>query len=299
MASGEFINFGPIGDLQMNQVADADQQEIIEKRERFAGPVSLDKNAIFCVDDRPSDQEDMYVHWLGGILDPVYSVLVMQEMTRPGSVKGSLADSVRSVMPVIVRASGVQYPGVHSDDASEGGRHELNTAIAEGIIGCGYALNRQAISEQNFSDAPSLIAVAKQKRPELFESTQDDEYAHSFVAAHERLTHREGFLGSGRGLVLAAVKAGALSMIVQGKHEATQAIYNLDPETTIGTTAAAKADLDVYVKDAGLIERAYDGIRKVYPYDKRALMIGDLIDTISTFRLLGIDDQDIAVRRAA
>lgn len=281
-------------------------QEIIGQRERFYVPLSLDTHYVFCFDEREeaealavdghefaaefdlANPED-YIHWAGGALNAAYNLTVVEEAVNPGSVTDSFESRTETVMPALLAAR-VRI-GVHSDMQTE----EQAAVAPSGKVGCGYAELRQQISQLIAERGEEIIADAAVLRPELFEELEDDNFAHSVVAAHSRLAERKGFFTSGRRVVLTAAAKGAKVMLVKGNHVADKGILNLVPDTSIRSSEAIRAGLPVYNQDSWAVEEANDRIRHLYPFEKRHQQIAELLDTIGTMRALSVEE--IAVRR--
>ncbi|HEX5744566.1 MAG TPA: hypothetical protein VFX84_03925, partial [Candidatus Saccharimonadales bacterium] len=165
----------------------------------------------------------------------------------------------------------------------------------DGAVGCGYAELRSRISGVIVDQGAELIRDAAELRPELFKDTDDYNFAHAVIAAHERLVERPGFITDGRSVVLSAAGQGSKVMLVEGEHTGTEGIVNLVPGSSLDSDAANGAGLEAYNQDSWAIEEAGDRVRPTYPHDKRHLQIAELIDVIGTMRALGVED--IAVRR--
>jgi hypothetical protein len=284
-----------------------DMSNIVASRERFYIPVSLETHDIFCGDERQrADISDTsggshvtiispeeHINWFGGGLNVAYNMTVMQETLQPDSVIDSFESRTASFVPLLMSV-GVRV-GVHSDVQSEQGTR-VRTDV-EGAVGCGYAEKRQQISQFIQECGKEIVADAIELRPELFCKPNDDEIAQAIVAAHGRLAERKDFFTNGRRVVLAAAAKGAKVMLVEGEHSATEGIINRVPHTSLHGDEAAKADLATYNHDSWAVEESNARMQHLYPHDRHQQQIAELIDTIGTMRLLGVEK--IAVRRPA
>ena len=268
-------------------------KELLDSREPFFTKVSLYINTVFCGDERPSSEilED-YIHWFGGALNPAYNLDIMQEAQNPGSVKHSFEQRAAEVTSDLMEA-GIKV-GVHSDTQADP-TGKLDTSKEDGSVGCGYAGLRREISTLIVDRAEEILTDAQKMRPELFQSEADTEAAFSVIRAHSALANRPDYLTSGRRVVLAAEKSGAVTMLVVGEHVAEDGIFNLDPNSSLRSGEAFLKGQATYDHDSGSLYQAYDRLSEKYPHDKRLMQIADLIDALGTMRALGV--KRIAVRR--
>lgn len=277
--------------------------EILGSREPFFGAVSLDTHYIFCFDERGIAEAsadapgleaitpDTYIHVAGGSLNVPYNHAVLEETARPFGVTGSFRDRVEDTVPVLIGA-GIKA-GVHSDVLTEKGNRIHDRS--EGPVGCGYAESRGLISLRIAEQIAAIVNDAASLRPELFQGPQDYNLAHAIGAAHGRLAERQGFLGNGRLAVMAAAGKGAGIMLMRGKHTGREGIINLVPGSSLDSDQASGAGLEAYNQDSWAVQEANDRVRDAYPHDAHQQQIAELIDTIGTMRVLGVED--IVVRR--
>lgn len=267
-----------------------DAVEVVQSREIFFDKVSLSNTLLACGDDRT---KNLLIKLMGGILNPIYQNIVMQELTDPGSVTDSFEEEAAKQTPLILK-SGAPLGAVHSDTAAEGS-DAINLDQPEGKVGCGYAELRQAISAGIFKNEEQVIAWAQILRPELFESDEDLLTAKQITATHGRLAERQSLFTSGREVVLTAADQGAQTVVVDGQHTAQEATVNLVADTTLDGSLAAEAGLEVYDHDSWALEEIQDKLRSEYPYDKKQQQIAEIIDVVGTLMALGVER--IGVRR--
>ncbi|MDB5175946.1 MAG: hypothetical protein JWM81_804 [Candidatus Saccharibacteria bacterium] len=275
------------------QAEEQQKHELLQSRERFYSDVSLDRDPIFCGDDRESDL-DLYIHVFGGMPPNIaYNLTIIREAHNAGSVEDTFGEEVGSITPVLIDVAHEKV-GVHSDDNSEvNGIFDVN---GQGDIGCGYIKLRQPISRLIAERKAEVLAEAKLQSPELFTSELDDQIAEGILSAHQSLSERAGFFkASSREVAKTTVDQGANTMVVVGPHGAEDGIINRRRDTSIKTNAASEAGLKTYDHDAWATGDTYDKIRDYYPFDKRELEIADLIDAIGTMWALGV--KTIATRR--
>jgi hypothetical protein len=254
--------------------------ETIGRREAFYGPASLDKDPIFCGDDRNKEGIQLF----GGVVNIAYNEAVLEEVVKPGSVTDSLEGRVEAKTAALIREG--MHPGVHSDEnAEEGNRLKEHS---EGSVGCAYAELRAAISEGIGDLGSELIDQAARLRPELFEQPDDYEFGLAVTAAHGRLAKRKDFQAPGRKVVLAAASKGAKTTVYEGGHIAGNAISNEEPATRFDGSGAMNEGLPAYNHDAWAAEEIARRLND--PSDSKQRQIANLIDMLGTVRALGVGD---------
>lgn len=254
----------------------------IESLQPFLVEVSLAHTPIYCGDERPSDIE-VYIHWFGGIANPIFNDAVYSEAEAPGSVTHSFKDIVANALPVY-RASAGLIPGVHSDLATEKAEtFDLGHVGPE--IGCGYLFKRAQISQLIAQQGEMILQKAESLFPELFSPAGSLDYAQKVLQAHRDLAERVSFNSAGREVAFAAINSGALFMNVTGAHIARDGVINLDPSYSLNTTKAFNAGRPTYWHDAELVEYAQSKVA-VSSSQKRRLV--NLIDTLGTMHALGV-----------
>jgi hypothetical protein len=254
--------------------------EAVGRREAFYRPASLDKDPIFCGDDRNKDGIQLF----GGVVNIAYNEAVLEEVAKPGSVTDSLEDRVEAKTAALIREG--MHPGVHSDTTAEQGT-ELKED-SEGPVGCAYALLRAAISEGIGRNGGELVEEAARLRPELFEKPGAHEFGLAVTAAHGRLAERESFQSPGRKVVLAAASKGAKTTVYEGDHIAGDAIINKEPSTRFDGGGAMNEGLPAYNHDAWAAEEIARRLND--PSDSKQRQIANLIDMLGTVRALGVGD---------
>lgn len=257
----------------------------LRARKKFYQSVSMRRDFWFCGDERESNLA-RYIRVFGGVANFAYNLDIMREVTEPGSVTGTMAESVSSLSTLLLHY-GI-HAGVHSDDSAEQGE-AFDVNATNNLIGCSYITNRQTISQLITSHGPQLIHEAMMQRPELFTEYGDTVFAKSVIKATERLAARESYFAAPpRSIAQAAIEHGAPAMVVKGTHSAKFGIINLVENTSIDSTQASQAGLAACSHDAWATEAAHDKLRQFFPYDKKQLMIAELIDTIGTMTALGV-----------
>lgn len=283
---GSFFN-GEQQAMEQQEIALLASREIF-----FKSNLTIEDSPLFCTDERKSDVST-YLHAAGGILGIAYNRTIQNEVLQPGSVKSTtFARETASVVPLIKDVAKAR-PGVHSEVKREGGEDILRVHIDD--CDCGYAAFRQAISTSVSENQVTIIDDAKRLLPELFETEADDSYALEVAAAHGRLAGTDSYFTSGRDVLLAGRDAGAEQMVVKGDHDGTAAIYNIVEGQAIDTNQANIAGLSTYSQDAWATALIADRLQDLYPYDSKQRKIAEVIDTIGTWRVLGV--KVIAVRR--
>lgn len=282
----------------------AETREIVAGREPFCGPVSLAKSDIFCGDKRkPINASGPYVHWFGAELNPIHTLIVMNEVTVPGSIADNMTtfeSEARRLTPIIKEKVSPRI-GVHSDTACEQGS-QLQTNRLDGPVGCKYAEKRQPISALITQQGEEILNILDRVRPELFETGEDLDFGRKVLAAHGRLANRDRFYTSGRRVAIAAVEKGCKSQVLDSESAASDrpvGIINLDPSSSLDNESAVDAGQSAYFQDTALVMQAFGKFSDAYPYATHQLEIATEIDTIGTMLALGIDEKDIAVRRPA
>lgn len=261
--------------------------EVVSSREPFYSHVSLAENYVFCSDDRTLG---LHIKMFGGVLNPVYNLLVMKEVNQPHSVNQTLEAETNYLVPVIVTIGGVNKPGVHSDTTAEAGHH-MKTERVEGKVGCGYAELRQAISGLIVDRGDEILKEAKLKLPGLFAGPHSDAQAYDIIEAHQRLADRSSFFTSGRGVILQAIKSGANSMVVDGTHaDNAGGIINYVYNTGLEGGEAAAAGKPAYNHDAWASREVFDKVHHLYPYDRTQQDMAVVIDAIGTMKALGVEE---------
>lgn len=269
-------------------------------REPFFEPVSLYTSPIFCGDRRiPVDGPDVYIHWLGAILNPAHAVMLAKETRQPGSIREGFSPEV---LDMVATAVDLRFkPGIHSDTDCEQGV-SLRPTI-EGPIGCRYAELRQSISLLTATRGEEIISLAKHLLPELFSTISDTTYAQGVVAASHRLATRDGVYLPGRQLSQAAIQKGAVPQVLDAKSAITErpiGIINLDPSTSLNNARAAASNKRAYVQDIAIEMDALWLMRdrpSLQDLSGSELAIILAVDTIGTMLALNIQPDDIAVRR--
>ena len=266
-------------------------QELTARDSQYA-QTSLEQSVIFCGDERG---EGDYIHIFGGALNIPYNLAILKEVAEPGSVTDTFEDQTASLVPVVADVAKVKQ-GVHSDDTAENAEH-MHTDRHDGPIGCGYAEKRQAISQLIHEMGGQIVARAAELAPELFQSQEDDDFADEVVNAHGRLAERSGFFTTGRRVALVAVQKGAETQVVKGEHTGEKGELNMVPNTSLRSEKARQDGEPLYSQDEWAVDAIQDRIRHLYPYDRRHTQIAHVIDAIGTMAALGVDLQDISVRR--
>lgn len=266
--------------------------EVVQQREDLYIPTSLEKDVINCSDDRGMGR---YVHIFGGASNIPYNLAIVDETLQPGSVTDSLKDRTAQVVPVVETKGGVRQ-GVHSDETAEEGPH-FHITRREGDIGCGYLFKREEISLHIGAIGAKLVTKAADLRPELFTEPADYEFAKNVTEAHQRLAEREGFLSPGRGVAMVAIEKGAETMVVSGPHVAESAEINLWKNKSLDGRLAHQADEPLYSQDEWAVEEIHERIHDEYPYDENQLKIAHLIDDLGVLSFLGVELENIHVRR--
>jgi hypothetical protein len=261
-------------------------RENVGSHEAHYVPASLDRDPIFCGDDRGLDE--VYIQLFGGVINLAFNQAVVQEANRPGSVTDSLKGRVETRTTALINEG--MHPGVHSDAASEKGK-ELKKD-PEAPVGCAYAELREAISRSIGENGEELVEEAAHLRPELFETPEDRAFGLRVTAAHGSLAERDTFMEPGRKLVLAATAKGAKAAVLEGKHIAKDGIINLESRSTLDGVAAKNDGLPAYNHDAWAAEEAAKRLDD--PSDAKQRQIADTIDAIGTLHALGVEA--IAVR---
>lgn len=268
-----------------------DNHETIGSRETYYVSASLDKDPLFCGDDR--GLEGLYAQLFGGVINIAYNQAIVEEANEPGGVTDSLQRRTEELTGLMVKHG--MYPGVHSDTKSEQGSKLRDDH--EGKAGCAYAELRPVISGSIAELGDDLLEEAVRLMPELFRTEADHVFGQSVIAAHGRLAEREGFQSTGRKLVLGAAEKGALVAILGGEHVASDGIINTVPNSTLDSKTAGDDGLPAYNHDMWAAEDALDRLGSDNPYtsDPNQRKIANLIDALGTMNALGVEA--IAVRR--
>ncbi len=265
--------------------------DLLKTREQFFRAADIHTHPQFCGDEREAVGEDLYLHIFGGIANTAYTLMVLQEAAKPGSVEQPFDVTVASMVPLLL-ARDIRA-GVHSDDHAEHSI-ELHTERQEGEIGCGYIKLRQAISELIGKRGDEIIGILRQQDPILYGSEQACERARSFIETHANLAGRAIF-PNGRQVALAAIKAGAPYNMVSGDHVGKAGILDKRPGFTLDSTEALRHGLPTYDHDTWAAKATFDEIHDLYPYDEVDYEIANDVDAVGTMLALGVED--IAVRR--
>jgi hypothetical protein len=280
------------------------KESLVESRERFFVPVSLNINRVFCADDREPDTDEDYIHLLGGALNPIYGLITLKEMTEPGSTNEPFEHLVVRYMPVVREVGGMKHPGVHSDVKSESKTESedqehmhVDLDCLDGPVGCGLAEKCQDISQLLFEQGDDIIAEMVEDTPALFESERGFLYAQAIKATHGRLAANPTLFTSGRRVVLAAARSGADTMLVRGSHAADVGIISLDRNTSARTGQALKEGLPFYLEDSGIVHQIYENMSDIFPYDMLLVKIQEQMHTRATMRFLGV--KTIGIREAS
>ncbi len=271
------------------------KEEVVASREPFFDDgISLDTHYVLCGDKRGAIGIDDYVHLFGGGLNTPYNLLVLQEVSQPGSVTKAFDAYAGSIIP-IMQGVGINV-GVHSDRDTEQSEILANERTG-GPVGCVYARERPLISRLIADRADEIVGMAVTLRPELFQHPTAQGFAYAAAGAHGRLADREGVVSDGRSAVLSAASNGAKTAVVHGESEAKAiGIINLGMGS-IKSGAAMDAGLPAYVQDSRAAAEIFDRVYDLYPQGSDRAQIAELIDTVGTFLALGIPEEDIAVRR--
>lgn len=271
------------------------KNEIVASREPFFDDsISLETNYVLCGDKRGAIGIEDYVHLFGGGLNTPYNLLILNEVDRPGSVTKAFDAYAGTVIPVM-QGAGINV-GVHSDRNTEQGE-TFELEKTDGAVGCVYAKERPFISRLIADNADEVINAAVSLRPELFQDPATRSFAYAVAAAHGRLADREGVVSDGRSAVLKAATSGAKTAVVDGESEAKAVgLINLG-KGSMRSRTAMDAGLPAYVQDSWAAAEIFDRVSDLYPQGRDQALIAELIDTVGTFRALGIPDEDIAVRR--
>ena len=290
--------------MQADSEMDAQQQELLRSREQYYDHTnSIEAAEIYCGDERPPVPNSMsadshqeaasnslaqpsdempFVHMFGGGLFVAYNGMVLK-LVQNDNVP-TFADAAAATVEQLV-AQGITGVGVHSDTHAE---HDvvLHTDHTEGVVGCGYAQKRAAISQLIHDTGDEILDDMKQLRPDLFSDPANTDFAHSVIAAHGLLAQDTQRLGNGRAVVLAAVKAKARTMLVDGDHIAKHGIVNGDNNSSFNSGRAyadgnATYDHDIWASTLLL--------RDLNPEASDAhIEIASMIDIIGTMRALGV-----------
>lgn len=274
----------------MNDSNDKSQLSLLFEKYKFQ--VSLEHDQIFCGDDRASTLK--YIHLMGGGLNLVYTMTVLNETITNDSQQNSnfLKDTI-SRFETLKNLSGAKL-GVHSDDKAET-EDQIDLSRLSGPIGCKYAEARQAISAHIYNSAEHILEVVDHVNPTLIALKSDREFANSVVKAHGRLsaTNTKYFKGSGgRAVVIAAIKeTSAESMLVFGDHNASSGLINTSSNTSYDSALAAKDGNPFYDHDLWAVLNIFSStsVSNIFPYDLRQVEIANMIDTVGTLDLLGVD----------
>lgn len=258
--------------------------QLIQKLSPYIATISLDRHAVFCGDDRSSDL-DLYIHWFGGIINPIFNDAVLSENDQPGSVNDTLKQLVRIKVPEYRDVAKVKG-GIHSDEQTEGSK-DIRTDILEGPIGCGYLFKRSAISGLLYTQREPIVTDLQRLLPEYFENDQDIEYAYDITKAHNRLAQRIGFMSPGREIGLEAIRQGALTMNVREGHASKQGVLNTDASVSLQTSKALAAGLATYWHDLGSVEQAQARISHNFTHKQH--LIANALDAVATMRALGVE----------
>lgn len=279
------------GDFVLEETQAQQRESLLRSREIFFEPANLETHALFCGDERPSD-EASYIQAFGGALNTVYNFRIMNEALEPGSTNTSFKQDTAAIVPLIKEIAHA-IPGVHSQEEAEGGT-ELKRDAAEDVD-CGYAKKRQAISELIATQSNAILSDTINLFPELFTNEEDRRFGEQVVNAHAHMADMQPYFTDGRQVIVTAVDSGAAFMVVRGSHSGKDGIINVTPNSTFDTNGAYKADLPTYCHNAWATKEVADRLHGMVPYDARQRAIAEMIDTVGTMRALGVET--IAVRR--
>lgn len=270
-----------------------EEERVLQSREMFYKPVSLHETPLFCADDRPNQYGEMYIHVFGGAANPVYNLRVVGEALEEGSSQGAtFVGDTENTVPLLVGAG--LKPGVHSQNETEGEGQQIHENHNEDI-GCAYIKLRRDISQHAFKNRDALLTRAQRKVPELFSEPSDLDLANQILEAHGRMADNFAYFSSGRDVATAASKKGASTMNVFGEHSPQAAgIINFDSQTDLDSNDANDASLPAYAHNSGVTREIYRSLGRT---EQRALEIADVLDALTVLDVLGVKEDDIAIRR--
>lgn len=270
-------------------------EQIIDSREMFFAPVSLEKDPIFCGDERRALWDGAYIHLLGGALNISYNHILMDEVAQPDSSRSFIdeTEAVVTDMKEIAHA----IPGVHSDTHKEEA-DEYQHDGEQDQVGCGFGQLRKEISAHIAANREAIVQRAIVLYPEIFGDAANIEYAYQSADAHDRLAQNDRvFAASGRNIVNKAVDKGAKMMLVSGDHNGREGILNEKENESLDNNAANDAKLPAYIEDMWASKDINNRLREKYTYDPVQQKITEIVDTLGTMNILGVPLENIVVRR--
>ena len=257
-------------------------------------PVDLTRSLIVCGDDREIAYPNECIHIFGGALYTPYLLSVLIASSDPNSTPPNFIDNVNSLIPLMLSRN--FDLSVHSDDKNENGLHDIDVSNPELIdVGCGFAQKRQMISSFIGQNQNQILSIAQNLRPELFGSEQELSDASAIIKAHQ--TMAKSLNTSGRELVKKSLELGAYGVVVLGPHKSNRGVYNLRRNTSLDTNLANQNQNPAYIQDAWAVIDIVKGLSDIIPLDIKKVEIADLIDSIGIMLALGVDPDEIEVRR--